>query len=157
VPTDLSELAKEYREKMLEAVAEHDEQVLERYLNGQSHTEEDIKRAIRAGTIALKVTPVLCGAAFKNKGVQQLLDGVVDFLPSPRDVPPVDGIDPVTGKEVTRRASDDEPFSALVFKIITHPFAGQLTYCRVYSCTPKTATSIYKLSTGTAGPSSPLL
>ena len=149
VPTDLSELAKEYREKMLEAVAEHDEQVLERYLNGQSLTEEDIKRAIRAGTIALKVTPVLCGAAFKNKGVQQLLDGVVDFLPSPLDVPPVVGIDPVTGKEVTRRASDDEPFSALAFKIMTDPFAGQLTYFRVYSGTLKTGTSVYNVAKGT--------
>jgi len=149
VPADLSELAKEYREKMLEAVAEHDEQVLERYLNGQSLTEEDIKRAIRAGTIALKVTPVLCGAAFKNKGVQQLLDGVVDFLPSPLDVPPVVGIDPVTGKEVTRRASDDEPFSALAFKIMTDPFAGQLTYFRVYSGTLKTGTSVYNVAKGT--------
>ena len=149
VPADLSELAREYREKMLEAVAEHDEQVLERYLNGQSLTEEDIKRAIRAGTIALKVTPVLCGAAFKNKGVQQLLDGVVDFLPSPLDVPPVVGIDPVTGKEVTRRASDDEPFSALAFKIMTDPFAGQLTYFRVYSGTLKTGTSVYNVAKGT--------
>ena len=149
VPADLSELAKEYREKMLEAVAEHDEQVLERYLNGQSLTEEDIKRAIRAGTIALKVTPVLCGAAFKNKGVQQLLDGVVDFLPSPLDVPPVVGLDPVTGKEVTRRASDDEPFSALAFKIMTDPFAGQLTYFRVYSGTLKTGTSVYNVAKGT--------
>jgi len=130
-------------------VAEHDEQVLERYLNGQSLTEEDIKRAIRAGTIALKVTPVLCGAAFKNKGVQQLLDGVVDFLPSPLDVPPVVGIDPVTGKEVTRRASDDEPFSALAFKIMTDPFAGQLTYFRVYSGTLKTGTSVYNVAKGT--------
>jgi elongation factor G len=149
VPADLSELAKEYREKMLEAVAEYDEQVLERYLNGQALTEEDIKRAIRAGTIALKVTPVLCGAAFKNKGVQQLLDGVVDFLPSPLDVPPVVGIDPVTGKEVTRRASDDEPFSALAFKIMTDPFAGQLTYFRVYSGTLKTGTSVYNVAKGT--------
>jgi elongation factor G len=149
VPPELVELAKEYREKMLEAVAEHDEQVLERYLNGQSLTEEEIKRAIRAGTIALKVTPVLCGAAFKNKGVQQLLDGVVDFLPSPLDVPPVVGLDPVTGKEVTRRASDDEPFSALAFKIMTDPFAGQLTYFRVYSGTLKTGMSVYNVAKGT--------
>jgi len=149
VPADLSELAKEYRDKMLEAVAEHDEQVLERYLNGESLTEEEIKRAIRAGTIALKVTPVLCGASFKNKGVQQLLDGVVDFLPSPLDVPPVVGLNPVTGKEVTRRPSDDEPFSALAFKIMTDPFAGQLTYFRVYSGTLKTGTSVYNVSKGT--------
>ncbi|MGH7167624.1 MAG: elongation factor G [Nitrospiraceae bacterium] len=149
VPAELLELAKEYREKMLEAVAEHDEQVLERYLNGESLTEEEIKRAIRAGTSTMKVTPVLCGAAFKNKGVQQLLDGVVDYLPSPLDVPPVVGLDPVTGKEVTRRASDDEPFSALAFKIMTDPFAGQLTYFRVYSGTLKTGTSVYNASRGT--------
>ena len=149
VPAELLELAKEYREKLLESVAEHDEQVLERYLNGASLTEEEIKRAIRAGTIAMKVTPVLCGASFKNKGVQQLLDGMVDYLPSPLDIPPVVGIDPVSGKEVTRRASDDEPFSALAFKIMTDPFAGQLTYFRVYSGTLKTGTSVYNASKGT--------
>ena len=148
VPAELSELAREYREKMLEAVAEHDEQVLERYLNGQSLSEEEIKRAIRAGTIAMKLTPVLCGSAFKNKGVQQLLDAAVDYLPSPLDIPPVVGIDPVTNKEITRRPSDDEPFSALAFKIMTDPFAGQLTYFRVYSGTLKTGTAVYNITRG---------
>ncbi len=143
IPAHLLEQAQQYREKMLEAVAEHDEQVLERYLNGEALTEAEIQRAIRAGTIAMKVTPVLCGASFKNKGVQQLLDRVVDFLPSPLDIPPVVGVDPNTGKELKRQPSDDEPFAALAFKIMTDPFAGQLTYFRVYSGTLKTGTSVY--------------
>src|SRR5574340_357161 len=98
---------------MLEAVAEIDDQVMEKYLNGQSLTEEEVRRVVRAGTIAMKVVPVLCGSAFKNKGVQQLLDAVVDFLPSPVDIPPVIGVDPATGKNVERSPSDSEPFSAL--------------------------------------------
>jgi elongation factor G len=149
IPADLTDLAKEYREKMLEAVAEFDEQVLERYLNGQSLSIEEIQRSIRAGTIAMKVTPVLCGSAFKNKGVQQLLDAVVDYLPSPLDIPPVVGIDPKTNKEETRQVSDDEPFAALAFKIMTDPFAGQLTYFRVYSGTLKIGTSVYNITKGT--------
>jgi elongation factor G len=149
IPSDMLELARSYREKMIEAVAEHDERVLERYLNGESLTEEEIMRAIRAGAIAMKVTPVLCGSAFKNKGVQQLLDGVVDYLPSPLDIPSVLGVDPATGKEVKRHASDSEPFSALAFKIMTDPFAGQLTYFRVYSGTLKTGTSVYNITKDT--------
>ncbi|HXF91125.1 MAG TPA: elongation factor G [Nitrospiraceae bacterium] len=148
IPSDLVDLAKEYREKLIEAVAEFDEQVLEKYLNGHSLTEEEIRRAIRAGTIAMKITPVLCGSAFKNKGVQQLLDGVVDYLPSPVDIPPVVGIDPSTHKEVQRRASDSEPFAALAFKIMTDPFAGQLTYFRVYSGTVKTGASVLNVTKG---------
>jgi len=149
IPSDMQELAKSYREKMIEAVAEHDERALERYLNGESLTEEEIMRAIRAGTIAIKVIPVLCGSAFKNKGVQQLLDGVVDYLPSPLDIPPVLGIEPTTNKEVKRQASDGEPFAALAFKIMTDPFAGQLTYFRVYSGTLKTGTSVYNITKDT--------
>jgi elongation factor G len=149
VPADMLELAKSYRERMIEAAAEHEERVLERYLNGESLTEEEIMRAIRAGTIAMKLTPVLCGSAFKNKGVQQLLDGVVDYLPSPLDIPSVLGVDPSTGKEVKRPASDDEPFAALAFKIMTDPFAGQLTYFRVYSGTLKTGTSVYNITKDT--------
>src|SRR5512144_2138238 len=106
IPADLMDKAKEYREKMLDAVAEFDDQVMEKYLNGQSLTEEEIRRVVRAGTIKMKVIPVLCGSAFKNKGVQQLLDGVVDFLPSPLDIPPVKGIDPNTDKEVARKPAD---------------------------------------------------
>ena len=113
IPADLLDRAKEYREKMMDAVAEFDEQAMEKYLNGQPLTEEEIRRAIRAGVISMKMTPILCGSAFKNKGVQQLLDGVVDFLPSPLDVESVTGIDPNTEQEVKRRPSDSEPFAAL--------------------------------------------
>ncbi|WP_447973067.1 elongation factor G [Nitrospira sp. Kam-Ns4a] len=149
IPADLVELAREYREKMIEAVAEHDERALEKYLNGEPLTDEEVRRAIRAGTIAMKVTPVLCGSAFKNKGVQQLLDAVVDYLPSPVDIPPVVGVDPASGKEVKRLASDDEPFAALAFKIMTDPFAGQLTYFRVYSGTLTTGSYVFNATKGT--------
>jgi elongation factor G len=149
IPADLVDKAKEYREKMLEAVAEFDDHVMEKYLNGQSLTEEEIHRVIRAATIKMKVTPVLCGSAFKNKGVQQLLDGVVEFLPSPLDIPAVKGIDPNSGKEVERKPSDSEPFSALAFKIMSDPFAGQLTYFRVYSGTLKTGTPVLNVTKGT--------
>jgi len=149
IPADLMSKAKEYREKMLEAVAEFDDQVMEKYLNGQTLTEEEIRRVIRTAAISLKVTPVLCGSAFKNKGVQQLLDGVVDFLPSPLDVPPVKGIDPNSGKEVERKPSDSEPFSALAFKMMTDPFAGQLVFFRVYSGTLKTGSPVLNVTKGT--------
>jgi elongation factor G len=149
IPANMVELSREYREKMLEAVAEYDEQVLEKYLNGETLTEDEVKKAVRAGGISMKVTPVLCGASFKNKGVQQLLDGVVDFLPSPLDIPPVTGVDPSTEKELLRQVSDSEPFSALAFKIMTDPFAGQLTYFRVYSGTLKTGTTVYNITKNT--------
>jgi elongation factor G len=149
IPADMQELAKEYREKMIEAVAEHDERAMERYLNGESLTTEEIMRAIRAGAISLKITPVLCGSAFKNKGVQQLLDAVIDYLPSPLDIPPVTGIEPKTGKEIKRQVSDEEPFAALAFKIMTDPFAGQLTFFRVYSGTLKTGTSVFNITKDT--------
>ena len=149
IPADLLDRAKEYRDKMVDAVAEFDEKAMEKYLNGQPLTEEDIRRAIRAGVISLKMTPILCGSAFKNKGVQQLLDGVVDFLPSPLDVESVTGIDPNTEQEVKRRPSDSEPFAALAFKIMTDPFAGQLTFLRVYSGTLKTGTSVSNVTKGT--------
>ncbi|MDO9117590.1 MAG: elongation factor G [Nitrospira sp.] len=149
IPDNLLDQAKEYREKMIDAVAEFDEQVMEKYLNGHALTEEEIKRAIRAATIAMKVTPVLCGSAFKNKGVQQLLDAVVDYLPSPMDIPPVKGIDPNTGKEVERKPDDSDPFSALAFKMMTDPFAGQLVFFRVYSGTLKTGSPVLNVTKGT--------
>ncbi len=149
IPPDMVDKAKEYREKMIEAVAEFDDHVMEKYLNGQSLSEEELRRCIRAGVIAMKITPVLCGSAFKNKGVQQLLDGVVDYLPSPVDIPPVKGIDPNSGKEVERKPSDNEPFAALAFKIMSDPFAGQLTYFRVYSGTLKTGTPVLNITRGT--------
>ncbi|MDH5669398.1 MAG: elongation factor G, partial [Nitrospira sp.] len=149
IPADMLDKATEYREKLVDAVAEFDDQVMEKYLNGQPLTEEEIRRAIRAGTIAMKVTPVLCGSAFKNKGVQQLLDNVIELLPSPLDIPPVIGVDPNTNEEVERKASDDEPFSALAFKIMSDPFAGQLTYFRVYSGSLKTGTPVLNVTRGT--------
>ena len=149
IPANLLDQAKEYREKMLDAVAEFDEQVMEKYLNGHSLSEEEIRRAIRAGTIAMKITPVLCGSAFKNKGVQQLLDAVIDYLPSPLDIPPVKGIDPNTEKEVERKPDDNDPFSALAFKMMTDPFAGQLVFFRVYSGTLKTGSPVLNVTKGT--------
>jgi elongation factor G len=148
IPADMAELCKKYRDKMIESVAEFDEQAMEKYLNGDSLTEEEVMRAVRAGAIAMKVTPVLCGSAFKNKGVQQVLDAVVDFLPSPLDVPAVTGSEPSSQKELRRQVSDEEPFSALAFKIMTDPFAGQLTYFRVYSGTLKTGTFVTNVTKG---------
>jgi elongation factor G len=134
IPADLREQADEYRTKLLEAVAETDEALLEKYLGGEELTVEEIKGAIRKLTISSEAYPVLCGSAFKNKGVQPMLDAVIDYLPSPLDVPPAEGH--VPGKEdelITRKPSTDEPFSALAFKVATHPFFGKLTYVRVYS------------------------
>jgi elongation factor G len=134
IPADLQEKAEEYRTKLLEAVAETDEALLEKYFGGEELTVDEIKGAIRKLTINSEAYPVLCGSAFKNKGVQPMLDAVIDYLPSPLDVPPAEGHAP--GKEdelITRKPSTDEPFSALAFKVATHPFFGKLTYVRVYS------------------------
>ncbi len=133
IPDDLKDLAAEYRDKMLETLADVDESIMEKYLEGEEVSEEEIKAAIRKGTINLDFFPVLCGAAFKNKGVQPLLDAVVDFLPSPADLPPVKGVNPDTGEEEVRYPKEDEPFCALAFKVMVDPFVGQLVYFRVYS------------------------
>jgi elongation factor G len=133
IPEDLLPLAEEWREKMLEAIADVDEDIMVKYLEGEEITEEEIKKALRKGTIEIKFFPMLCGAAFKNKGVQPLLDAVVDYLPSPLDIPPVKGVNPKTGEEEERPASYDAPFSALAFKILSDPYVGQLTFIRVYS------------------------
>lgn len=134
IPEDLVEKAKEYREKMIEAAAENDDLLTEKYLGGESLTEAEIIAGLRKGTIAQKIFPVFCGSAFKNKGVQNMLDAVVDLLPSPLEVPPVEGHSIDNPEELIIRNSDDkEPFSALVFKIITDPFVGQLVFIRVYS------------------------
>lgn len=148
IAPDLLSTAQEYRDKMIEAVAEFDEAVLEQYLNGDPLQPEDIKRAVRAGTNQMRMTPVLCGSAFKNKGVQPLLDAVVDFLPSPLDVPEVEGVDPSSGEKISCPASDEEPFSALAFKIMADPFAGQLTYFRVYSGRLETGSYVYNVTQG---------
>jgi len=133
IPDELRSLAQEYRDKMIEKLADCDEDVMEKYIAGEEVTIDEIKKALRHGTIEMKLTPVLCGSSFKNKGVQLLLDAIMDYLPSPLDLPPVKGIDPDKDTEIERRADDNEPFSALAFKIMTDPYVGQLTYFRVYS------------------------
>ena len=135
IPEDLQDLAEEWREKLVEAVAETDEELMERYLEGEEISEAELKAAIRKATCAVEFYPVLCGSAFKNKGVQLMLDAVVDYLPSPLDVPAIKGVDPNTDQEVERHSSDEEPFSALAFKVMTDPFVGRLTFFRVYSGT----------------------
>ena len=134
VPAELTEQANEYRHQLIDAVADHDEELTETYLlDEESVTPEMLKRALRKATLDISVTPVLLGSAFKNKGVQPLLDAVIDYLPSPLDVPPVQGVDPRTENELVRHPELDEPFSALVFKVMSDPYVGKLTYFRVYS------------------------
>jgi len=135
VPDEYKEQAEEYRAKLIEAVAELDEELMMKYLEGEELTVEEIKAAIRKGTCNVEFYPVLCGSAFKNKGVQLMLDAVLDYLPAPTDVPAIKGIVPDTEEEVTRESSDDEPFSALAFKVMTDPYVGKLTFFRVYSGT----------------------
>jgi elongation factor G len=142
IPAELKEIAEEWREKMLEAAAESSEEMMDKYLGGETLTEEDIKKALRHRTIAGEIVPMLCGSAFKNKGVQAMLDAVVDFLPSPVDIPPVKG-EKEDGSETSRKASDDEKFSALAFKIMTDPFVGQLIFFRVYSGVVNSGDTIY--------------
>ncbi len=133
IPTELKADAEHYREKMVESIAEQHDELLEKYLAGETIEISELKSALREATIAQKITPVLCGSAFKNKGVQPLLDAVVDYLPSPVDIPPVKGINPDDESFIERKASDEEPFSALIFKIMTDPYVGQLAFFRVYS------------------------
>ncbi|MBM7096613.1 MULTISPECIES: elongation factor G [Alteribacter] len=135
IPDEYKDQANEYREKLLEAVSELDEDLMMKYLEGEELTTEEIKAAIRKGTCDVEFYPVICGSAFKNKGVQLMLDAVIDYLPSPLDVPPMTGMLPDSEEEVLRKPSDDEPFSALAFKVMTDPFVGKLTFFRVYSGT----------------------
>jgi len=148
IPDDLKDLVEEYRSKLVESAVECDDQLLEKYLNDGEISVEELKRAIRKGTLEKKLFPVLCGAAFKNKGVQPLLDAVVDFLPSPIDIAHVRGIDPNTGEEIERKTDDNEPFSALAFKIMSDPYVGKLTFFRVYSGTLKKGSYIYNSTKG---------
>ncbi|MGI6172982.1 MAG: elongation factor G [Christensenellales bacterium] len=143
VPEELLEQANEYRAKLLEAVSETDDALLGKYLEGVEPSLEEILSAIRKATIDGKITPVLCGTSYRNKGVQPLLDAIVDFLPSPLDIPPVTGTHPDRGTEVVRKADDDEPFSALVFKIMVDPFVGKLAFMRVYSGTLDSGSYVY--------------
>ena len=133
IPAEYVDQANEYREKLIEAVAETDEELMMKYLEGEEITEAELKAAIRKATINVEFFPVLCGSAFKNKGVQMMLDAVMDYLPSPLDIPAIKGVNPDTDEEEERPASDDEPFAALAFKIMTDPFVGRLTFFRVYS------------------------
>jgi elongation factor G len=143
IPEEYREEVARYREQLFEVIADVDDHLMEKYLSGGEILEQEVKAALRKGTVALKFVPVLCGAAFKNKGIQQLLDAIVDYLPSPLDVPPVHGITRDGKKPAVRHASDDEPFSALVFKIMTDPFVGQLAFFRVYSGQLQTGVTIY--------------
>ena len=133
IPADYQDQAEEYREKLIEAVAEFDEEFMEKYLGGEEITIDELKAAIRKATLSVEFFPVVCGSAFKYKGVQPMLDAVVEYLPSPLDVPAIKGINPDTDEEVERHSSDEEPFSALAFKVMTDPFVGKLTFFRVYS------------------------
>ena len=133
IPAEYVDQANEYREKLIEAVAETDEELMMKYLEGEEITEAELKAAIRKATINVEFFPVLCGSAFKNKGVQMMLDAVIDYLPSPLDIPAIKGVNPDTGEQEERPASDEEPFAALAFKIMTDPFVGRLTFFRVYS------------------------
>src|SRR5579875_1922169 len=149
IPADLAEKAKEYREKLIETVAETDDALLEKYFGGEELTVAEIKGAIRKLTITSEIYPVLCGSAFKNRGVQPMLDAVIDYLPSPLDLPPAIGHAPGHEDiEVVRHASTDEPFSALAFKIATHPFFGKLTYIRVYSGTVESGSQVINATKG---------
>lgn len=148
IPAELLEEAKLYREKMIEEISSHDDALMEKYLGGEELTEAEIMSAIRTGTIGIKFCPVICGSSFKNKGVQNLLDAVVDYMPSPLDIPAIRGVDVDSGEEVERKASDDEPFSALGFKIMTDPFVGQLTFFRVYSGVVSAGSYVYNSTKG---------
>ncbi len=148
IPAELQATAQEWREKMVEAAAEADEELMEKYLEEGDLSEEEIKRAIRKRTINLEIVPMLCGSAFKNKGVQAMLDAVIEYLPSPPEVPAIKGTDANSGEPIERLSSDDEPFAALAFKIMTDPFVGSLTFIRVYSGVLASGDSVYNSQNG---------
>jgi elongation factor G len=142
IPKDLLDIANEYRQKLIEAISDYDDQIMEKYLENEEIGEDEIKAALRKATLDVSLTPVLCGTAFKNIGIQRLLDSVIHYLPTPIDIDHVDGFNPKNDKEEIRKSSDDEPFSALAFKIMTDPYVGKLTYLRVYSGTANAGESI---------------
>ncbi|MBQ5413487.1 elongation factor G [Schwartzia succinivorans] len=148
IPEDLKEMAEEYHEKMLEAVAETDDVLMEKYLGGEEITEAELKKAIRKATVECKMTPVTCGSSFKNKGVQPMLDAVVDYMPAPTDIPPIKGVNPDTDEEDCRPSSDSEPFSALAFKIMADPYVGKLAFFRVYSGTIDAGSYVFNSTKG---------
>ena len=148
IPAEMSELVQEWREKLVESVAETDEELMMKFLDGEELTVKEIKEVIRKETIAGRMVPMFCGSAYRNKGVQMMLDGVVDYMPSPLDIPPIKGIDPNTEEEVERVADDKGPFSALAFKIMADPFVGKLAFFRVYSGTLQTGSYVYNSTKG---------
>ena len=139
----MKDRAEEYRTNLLEMVAERDDELMIKYLEGEELTTDEIKKGIREGTIANEIVPVLCGSSYKNKGVQPLLNAIIDYMPSPLDVPAITGKDLETDEEITRESSDDEPFSALAFKVMTDPYVGKLTFVRVYSGHLKAGSYVY--------------
>jgi len=148
IPVDLKDMAEKYHNEMVERIVECDSKVMERYLNGEKISVEELKKILRKEVINNKIVPVLCGTALKNKGIQNLLDAIVDFLPSPLDVPPVEGVNPITGEKEKRNASDDEPFTALAFKVLSDKHIGKLIYFRVYSGTLSSGSYVYNSNTG---------
>ena len=148
IPAEMSELAEEWREKLIDSVAAADDDLMMKFLEGEEITVKEIKEVIRKETIAGRMVPMFCGSAYRNKGVQMMLDGVVDYMPSPLDIPPIKGVDPETGEEVERVADDKGPFSALAFKIMADPFVGKLAFFRVYSGTLKTGSYVYNSTKG---------
>ena len=148
IPDDMKDLADEYREKLLEAVAEEDDDLMEKYLGGEKISEGEIKKAIRKATIACKMTPVTCGSSYRNRGVQPMLDAIVDFMPAPIDIPAIKGVDPDTGEEDHRDSTDDGPFAALAFKIMADPYVGKLAFFRVYSGTLSSGSYVFNSTKG---------
>lgn len=148
IPDDMAELAEQYRDRLLEAVADLDEDIMMKYLEGEEISPEEIKRALRKGTIDVAITPVFCGSSYKNKGVPLLLDGIIDYLPSPADLPAIKGRHPETGEELLREPEDDEPFAALAFKVMTDPYVGKLVFFRVYSGTLKAGSYVLNVTKG---------
>ncbi len=148
IPADMKEKAEEYHQLMIEAIAETDEDLMDKYLAEEEITEEELKAAMRKACISCELVPVFCGSAYRNKGVQKLLDGVIDYMPAPIDIPAIKGVDPDSGEEVERHASDEEPFSALAFKIMNDPFVGKLAFFRVYSGTLNSGTYVHNSTKG---------
>ena len=148
IPDDMTALAQEYRDKLLEAISDFDDEIMELYLDGEDVPSDKIRAAIRKATVTVNMVPVTCGTSYKNKGVQKLLDAIVDYMPSPLDIPAIEGIHPKTDEKETRRASDDEPFSALAFKIMTDPYVGRLSFFRVYSGTLETGKTVMNSTKG---------
>ncbi|UFS68728.1 elongation factor G [Geomonas sp. RF6] len=148
IPEELKAQAQEYRDLLIEEISSHDDELMEKYLGGEELTKEEIKSAIRKSTLAIQICPVICGSSFKNKGVQNLLDAVLDYLPAPTDIPAIQGIDANTEAPIERHASDDEPFSSLAFKIMTDPYVGQLCFFRVYSGVMNSGSYVYNSTKG---------